>query len=343
MSILVLKDLEKAFGEDINNDDITEISVNKPCEYFVAMKGTRDMIKRTNPDLSYALLKRLAESIATTTEQTISEAQPLLSAQIPSPTHEGLYFRIQFVRDPAVTTGSIALSIRKPSVLSLPYSAYESILNAVEPFNAISSKDQELLDLYESRQFHSFLHKAVAYEKNIIISAQTGAGKTTLFNSLIHDAIPLGERLITIEDAKELRPPHENTLQLYYSRGGQGKAKVTAQTLMEACLRLYPKRILLGEIRGAEAFTYLNLISSGHDGSIATLHANDPLNAIDRLTLMVLQAGTTLTSDQVKMFVKQSIDIIVQLGRTETGGYGCSAIYFKTFEDLKNEKNNIHV
>lgn len=131
-------------------------------------------------------------------------------------------------------------------------------------------------------------------------------------------------------------------MQLYYSRGGQGKAKVTAQTLMEACLRLYPKRILLGEIRGAEAFTYLNLISSGHDGSIATLHANDPINAIDRLTLMVLQAGTTLTSDQVKMFVKQSIDIIVQLGRTETGGYGCSAIYFKTFEDLKNEKNNIH-
>lgn len=107
---------------------------------------------------------------------------------------------------------------------------------------------------------------------------------------------------------------------------------------MEACLRLYPKRILLGEIRGSEAFTYLNLISSGHGGSIATLHANDPVNAIERLTLMVLMAGTTLTSDQVKMFVNQSIDIIVQLGRTETGGYGCSSIYFKAYEDMKNEK-----
>lgn len=340
MSILVLEDLKKAFGDDLDNDQITEISVNKPLEYFIAMKGTRDMIKKENPNLTYALLKRLAEGIATETNQTISEAQPLLSAQIASPQHEGLFFRIQFVRDPAVTGGTIGLSIRKPSILSLPFSAYEDILNSVEPFSKITAKEQELFDLYEARNFHEFIRKAVGYEKNIIISAGTGSGKTTFFNSIIHDCIPLGERLITIEDAKELRPPHENTLQLYYSRGGQGKAKVDAQSLMEACLRLYPKRILLGEIRGAEAFTYLNLISSGHGGSIATLHANDPLNAIERLTLMVLMAGTTLTSDQVKSFVKQSVDIIVQLGRTETGGYGCSAIYFKAYEDFKNEKTH---
>lgn len=104
MSILVLEDL-KAFGDDLDNDQITEISVNKPLEYFIAMKGTRDMIKKENPNLIYALLKRLAEGIATETNQTISEAQPLLSAQIASPQHEGLFFRIQFVRDPAVTGG----------------------------------------------------------------------------------------------------------------------------------------------------------------------------------------------------------------------------------------------
>ena len=193
------------------------------------------------------------------------------------------------------------------------------------------SYQQRVLDKYDR----------YSQDRKIHIVAAPGSGKTTFFNSIIHDCIPLGERLITIEDAKELRPPHENTLQLYYSRGGQGKAKVDAQSLMEACLRLYPKRILLGEIRGAEAFTYLNLISSGHGGSIATLHANDPLNAIERLTLMVLMAGTTLTSDQVKSFVKQSVDIIVQLGRTETGGYGCSAIYFKAYEDFKNEKTHL--
>lgn len=340
-SILVLDDLLMAFGEDLKNEDVTEISVNKPEEYFIALKGTRDMVRKENPKLTYALLKDLAQNIATNSHQEISNKKPLLSAQIESPDHEGLFYRIQIVHDPAVSTGSIALSIRKPSILSLSYDQYEPILNSVEPFAKISAKDQELMDLYSARNFHEFIRKAVQYEKNIIISAGTGSGKTTFFNSIISDCIPLGERLITIEDAKELRPPHPNTLQLYYSRGDQGLAKVTAQSLMEACLRLYPKRILLGEIRGSEAFTYLNLISSGHGGSIATLHANDPVNAIERLTLMVLMAGTTLTSDQVKMFVNQSIDIIVQLGRTESGGYGCSSIYFKAYEDMKNEKNNL--
>lgn len=336
--VLIIEDLKKAFGNDIDDTQITEISVNKPFEYFVALNGEKDMIKRENPNLTYSLLKRLAGAVATLTDQTISEAKPLLSAQIESPTYKGVYFRIQFVHDPAVKNGSIALSLRKPNILSLPYSAYKDVLNSVEPFSKITKKDQMLFDLYEARNFHEFIKQAVLFEKNIIISAGTGSGKTTFFNSLIKDCIPIGERLITIEDAVELRPPHENCLQLYYSRGGQGKAKVDAQSLMEACLRLYPKRILLGEIRGIEAFTYLNLISSGHGGSIATLHANDPLNAIDRLTLMVLTAGTTLTSDQVKSFVVESVDIIIQLGRTETGGYGCSSIYFKDYEDFKNEK-----
>lgn len=337
MSVLVLHDLKKAFGADLENEEITEISVNKPFEYFVAIKGTRYMTKRKNPDLTYDLLKRLAEGIATHTDQKISEAQPSLSAQIESPDYEGLFYRIQFVRDPAVTSGTIALSIRKPSILSLHYDVYKPILNAIQPFSKISTKDKELIELYEKRDFFEFIRKAVAYGKNIIISAGTGSGKTTFFNSLIHHCIPLGERLITIEDAKELRPPHENTLQLYYSRGGQGKSKIDAQALMEACLRLFPDRILLGEIRGSEAFTYLNLISSGHGGSIATLHANDPINAIERLTLMVLMAGTTLTSDQVKAFVTDSVEIIVQLGKTDTGGYGCKEIYFKAYEDIKNE------
>ena len=338
MSVLVLHDLKKAFGADLEDEKITEISVNKPFEYFVAIKGTRHMVKRENPDLTYDLLKRLAEGIATHTDQKISEAQPLLSAQIESPDYEGLFYRVQFVRDPAVTVGTIGLSIRKPSILSLPYDAYKPILNSVKPFSKISEIDRKLIDLYEKRDFFEFIRMAVANGKNIIISAGTGSGKTTFLNSIIHYCIHLGERLITIEDSKEVRPPHENVLQLYYSRGDQGKSKVTAQSLMEACLRLFPDRILLGEIRGAEAFTYLNLISSGHGGSIATLHANNPLNAIERLTLMVLMAGTTLTSDQVKSFVMDSVEIIVQLGKTDSGDYGCKEIYFKAYEDIKNEK-----
>lgn len=336
MSTLVLIDLQKAFGDDLDDEQITEISVNKPFEYFVAIKGEKHMVKRDAPELSYTLLKRLAIGIATHTSQKISQEHPLLSAQIESPKHEGLFYRIQIIHDPAVSIGTIALSIRKPSILSLTYDVYKPILNAVVPFETVSAKDRVLIDLYKKRDFFEFIRLAVLYGKNIIISAGTGSGKTTFFNALIHDCIPLGERLLTIEDAKELRPPHPNTLQMYYSRGGQGKSKVDAQSLMEACLRLFPDRILLGEIRGAEAFTYLNLISSGHGGSIATLHANNPLNAIERLTLMVLMAGTTLTSDQVKAFVKDSVDIIVQLGKTDEGDYGCKEIYFKTYEDFKD-------
>lgn len=338
MSALVLRDLKKAFGEDLDDASITEISVNKPFEYFVAKRGTRYMVKRENPHLSYQLMKRIAEGIATETSQKISEVTPLLSAQIESPEHEGLFYRIQVIHDPAVKIDTIGMSIRKPSILSLPYDAYKPILNSVKTFSKYSDKDRELCALYESNDFWEFIKVAVKYGKNIIISAGTGSGKTTFFNSLIHYCIPLEERLLTIEDAVELRPPHENTLQLYYSRGDQGKAKVTAHSLMEACLRLFPDRILLGEIRGSEAFTYLNLISSGHGGSIATLHANDCLGAIDRLTLMVLMAGTTLTNDQVKAFVRESVEIIVQLGKDDEGNYGCKEIYFKDYEDIKNEK-----
>lgn len=146
-------------------------------EYFIAMKGTRDMIKKENPNLTYALLKRLAEGIATETNQTISEAQPLLSAQIASPQHEGLFFRIQFVRDPAVTSGTIGLSIRKPSILSLPFSAYKDVLNSVEPFSKITAKEQELFDLYEARNFHEFIRKAVGYEKISLFLRVLGQAK----------------------------------------------------------------------------------------------------------------------------------------------------------------------
>ena len=107
---------------------------------------------------------------------------------------------------------------------------------------------------------------------------------------------------------------------------------------MEACLRLRPNRILAGEIRGAEAFTFLNLISSGHPGAITTIHANSPMGALDRMGLMVLQGDSTLTMDLVKEYVRQNIDVIVQMERTPSGGYGCSAMYYKGWEDKKLER-----
>ncbi|MDO5073147.1 MAG: P-type DNA transfer ATPase VirB11 [Neisseria animaloris] len=329
MSEVLLRDMmSKGFPDAFDDDEVTEISVNKPGEFFVARKGVADMVRHDAPSLDYQTLRNFATLIATTTGQTVDEQTPLLSAQIRSAKYPDLFYRIQVVHDPAVYKGRIALSIRKPSVVSLEYEAYQEMFANVRVYDGVSEAEQELSELYRHRRYWEFLKKAVLVKKNILISAGTDSGKTTLFNSLIK-LIPSNERIITIEDAKELDPPQPNTLQLYYSRGNQGIANVTAQSLMEACLRLRPQRLFLGEVRGAEAFTFLNIISSGHPGAIATLHADTPKQALERMALMCLQAGTTLTAETIKEYVENNIDVIVQLKRTPTGGYGCESIYYK--------------
>lgn len=334
MSVLLQTMMSENFGSAFDDDDVTEISVNKPGEFFVAKKGCKHMQRIEKADLNYSRLSAFVNLVATHTHQKISDEMPLLSAQIESVKHKDLFYRIQAVKDPAVYQGRIALSIRKPSVLSLDYGIYREMFDNLQAYDGMSVADKELLVLYEGGHFWEFVKRAVQLRKNVLISAGTDSGKTTLFNSLIK-LIDIFERIITIEDTKELDPPHPNTLQLYYSRGKQGISKVTAQDLMEACLRLRPERIFLGEVRGNEAFMFLNLISSGHPGAIATIHADTPELALDRMALMVLQAGTTLTSEQVKHFVRQNIDVIIQLKRTASGGYGCETIYYKGYAEKK--------
>lgn len=333
-SILLHEMMSKDFGNAFADDGVTEISVNKPFEYFVARKGQSHMKRVEAPQLNYSRLKAFIDLIATHTSQKVNDEHPLLSAQIESVEHKDLFYRIQVVKDPAVYQGRIALSIRKPSILSLDYEIYRDMFDSLKPYDGMSPADAELLSLYEAGNFWQFVSRSVQLKKNILISAGTDSGKTTLFNSLIK-LINIDERIITIEDAKELDPPHPNTLQLYYSRGSQGISKVTAQQLMEACLRLRPERLFLGEVRGNEAYTFLNLISSGHPGAIATIHADTPALALERMALMVLQSGTTLMTEQVKEFVRQNIDVIIQLKRTPTGGYGCENIYYKGYAEKR--------
>lgn len=338
MSQALLHDFLADYFKDFFADaKVSEISVNRPGEIFVARQGSHEMVRHENPRLTYSELIKFFNLVAQSTSQKISEETPLLSAQIPTVENPDKFYRIQLLRDPAVTKNTCAFSIRKPALLNLPYEAYQNIFSGLTQQKDESDDDKHLYDLYEQGAFWEFLRYAVLYRKNIIISAGTDSGKTTLFNALI-GLIPLWERIITIEDAKELTPTQLNILQLYYSRGGQGKARVTAQDLMEACLRLRPNRILAGEIRGAEAFTFLNLISSGHPGAITTVHANSPAGALDRMGLMVLQGDSTLTMDLVKEYVRQNIDVIVQMERTVTGGYGCSAMYYKGWHDKQTRK-----
>lgn len=337
MSQALLHDfLQTYFSVHFADEKVSEVSVNRPGEVFVARQGSHEMLRYLDERLTYQELIKFANLVAQSTDQKISEELPLLSANIPTLENAEKFYRIQFVRDPAVTKGTCAFSIRKPSLLNLPYEAYQGIFSSLTQQKEESEQDKHLFQLYEAGNFWEFLKYSVIYKKNIIISAGTDSGKTTLFNALL-SLIPDYERIITIEDAKELTPTQKNVLQLYYSRGGQGKSNVTAQSLMEAVLRLRPNWTLQGEVRGAEAFTFLNLIASGHP-AIATLHANSTSGALERMALMVMQGASTMTMEQVKEFVRQNIDVIVQMERTATGGYGCSAMYYKVWQDKQVRK-----
>lgn len=146
-------------------------------------------------------------------------------------------------------------------------------------------------------------------------------------------AIPSDERLITCEDAREIDlKSHPNKLHLLASKGGQGRAKVTIQDLIEACLRLRPDRIIVGELRGSEAFSFLRAINTGHPGSISTLHADTPEMAIEQLKLMVMQAGLGMPPDEIKDYIKHVVDVIVQLKRGTKGKRFISEIYFSKMQ-----------
>ena len=189
-----------------------------------------------------------------------------------------------------------------------------------------------LRDLLNSGQIKQFLIYAVKAKKNIIVSGGTSTGKTTFMNAALR-AIPIEERLITVEDAREIQLIQPNRVHLLVSKGGQGRALVTTQDQIEACLRLRPDRIIVGELRGSEAFSFLRAINTGHPGSIATLHADTPALAFEQLILMVMQAGLGMEREQVKIYIQSVIDIVIQLKRGEKGRRFVSEVYFRHAEE----------
>lgn len=152
--------------------------------------------------------------------------------------------------------------------------------------------------------------------KNIIVSGATGSGKTTLTKALLLE-IPSDERLITLEDASELRlDGHPNAVRLFYSKDEQGLARVTPKRLLEACLRMRPDRILLAELRSDEAYYYLRNVNSGHPGSITSVHASSAMLAFEQLTLLVKESpgGRDLSREDIKALLHQLVDVVVQCG-----------------------------
>lgn len=307
----------------LDGEGIQEISINRPGEAWVERFG--EMQREMLPGMTLEHMRGLANLIAQSTSQAISEEKPLLSASLPGG------YRIQVVIPPACDAG-VVMAIRKQTALNMDLDKYEQLgafENTKTGLGHRDPVDDILMDLYHKGDAKAFISKAVKARKNIIISGGTSTGKTTFMNAALKE-LPLMERIITVEDVREVNIEHiENRVHLLASKGGQGRAKVTTQDLIEACLRMRPDRIIVGELRGAEAFSYLRAVNTGHPGSIATLHADTPTLAIEQLILMIMQADLGITREQIKDYVESVVQVIIQLRRGEKGRRYVSEIYFK--------------
>ena len=290
--------------------DVTDIYVNRPGELWV--ETTAGAIERhESPALDDATLARLARQIAALSHQGINREHPLLSATLP----DGA--RVQVVAPPA-TRGPLALAIRKhvsPDLTLDDYASTGAFADTASGNAAPSAADRHIKAMLDKGDVGGALAIAVKARRNIVVAGGTSTGKTTFLNALLRE-VPMGERLILIEDTPELYIRHENSVGLLAARSGLGEAQVDANDLLAASLRMRPDRIILGELRGPEAFAFLRAVNTGHPGSMTTVHADGPERAIEQIVLLALQAGTQLNREDVRHYIRTTIDIFVQLARS---------------------------
>lgn len=293
----------------LSRADVTDLWINRPGEVWVETLGG-GIERHEEQALDEALLGRLARQIAAGSSQGISRAQPLLAANLADGS------RVQVVGPPATRSGHV-FAIRKhvSSELSLADWEAEGAFDCPGGAEPLLTGDEDYVPV-APQEAGDVLREAVRGRRNILIAGGTSTGKTTFLNALLAE-IPREERLILIEDTQELNLVHPNGAGLIAARGGLAEAQVTAEDLLIAALRMRPDRIILGELRGAEAFTFLRAVNTGHPGSMTTIHADTPRRAIEQLVLLVLQSGTRLSREDVRHYVRESVDVFVQLARIE--------------------------
>ena len=295
----------------LTDPDVTEICINRPGEvYLETTRGWQHVVVDT---LTFERARQFCTAVVneSNTGQRITDSDPVVSLTFPTGQ------RAQFVIPPACDAGKVSITIRLPSkhTKSLEQYTEDGFFNQImEVGNGITQHDEELLHLKRTRNYSDFFKRAVQYKKNIVVSGATGSGKTTFMKALVNH-IPYEERLVSIEDARELFIPHPNVVHLLYSKGGQGIAQVSAKSCMEACLRMKPDRIILAELRGDESFYFIRNCASGHPGSITSCHAGSTEQTWDQLALMIKASpeGSGLEFSVIKQLLKQTIDIAVHI------------------------------
>ncbi|WP_064697177.1 P-type DNA transfer ATPase VirB11 [Rhizobium aegyptiacum] len=308
----------------LNDPRVVEIAVNRPGHVYVERLGADHMEHHEIAELTADEIQNIGERVAGVTSQFISRSKPILSAALP--TGE----RIQIVLPPAAPEGG-SLSIRKQVVNNFTLEEYRdngSLEKVSVAVGGLSDIDRELIAHLRENRIYDFIHTAITKRVSILISGGTSSGKTTFLNACLKSIDP-HERILTLEDTRELFPPQANKVHLIASKGDQGTADVTIQSLLEASLRMRPDRLFVGEIRGAEAFSFLRAINTGHPGSMSTVHADTPMGAYEQLAMMMQQAGMSsgYSKHDLMSYIQMVIPIVIQL-RRDGGKRGVSEIFF---------------
>ncbi len=282
----------------LDDPSITEIMVNGPDMIYVEKDGK--LVRSSAHFVSETQLRGVIERIVSRVGRRIDESSPLVDARLPDGS------RVNAVIAPVAFSGS-SLTIRK--FAKDPFRVDDLIR-----FGSLSPEMAELL------------RACVEARLNIIVSGGTGTGKTTLLN-VLSSFIPEGERIVTIEDAVELQLQQEHVVRLESRPPNiEGRGEIAIRDLVRNSLRMRPDRIVVGEVRGGESLDMLQAMNTGHDGSLSTVHANSPRDAVARLETLVLMAGMDLPLRAIREQIASAVDVIVQLTRLRDGTRRVTAV-----------------
>ncbi len=296
----------------ILDPDISEIMVNGPERIFIEKAGYLQAVPgvKLTPESLIVAVKNIARRLG----DDISEAKPILDSRLPDGS------RVAAVIPPCSIHG-VALTIRK--------------------FNSHRFKMKDLIRVGTlTAELAAQLEGYVAQRKNILICGGTSSGKTTLAN-LLTEFIPDHERIVLIEDTAEIQIQKENVLRFEARREQNGLPAVTIRELLKATLRHRPDRIIVGEIRGGEAFDLLQLLNTGHSGTLSTVHANSAAQGISRFTTCVLQSGVEMPYRAIKTNIADSLNIVVQIERRPGMRYVSDVLEIRAY-DPETDRYDFH-
>ncbi|ASP56717.1 P-type DNA transfer ATPase VirB11 [Sinorhizobium meliloti] len=304
-----LRLLLKPVLEWLEDPRTEEVAINRPGEAFVRQAGA---FTKHPLSLTYDDLEDIAILAGALRKQDVGPRSPLCATELPGGE------RLQICLPPAVQSGTVSLTIRRPSSrvseLKEVSSRYDASRWNQWRFRQErqAQQDKQILEHYARGNLEEFLQACVTGRLTMLLCGHTGSGKTTMSKTLIN-AIPPQERLITIEDTLELVIPHENHVRLLYSKDGAGVGGVTAEQLLQASLRMRPDRILLGEMRDDAAWAYLSEVVSGHPGSISTIHGADAVQGFKKLFSLVKSSpqGAAIEDRTLIDLLSTAIDVIV--------------------------------